>query len=69
MFLAYSSHYSSITLFDGGVRSAFFKKTSTGGFFASHPAEGLPLSGVIIDQVCIIFINKKILKKPRQQAH
>ena len=51
--IAYSNHYSAITMFDGGVRSAFFQNTSTAGIFVSHPTTYLPWSGVVIDQVSI----------------
>ena len=49
--LAYSNHYSAITMFDGGVRSAFFTNTSTAGILTSHPSHSLTLSGAFLDQV------------------
>ncbi|KAJ6222369.1 hypothetical protein RDWZM_000914 [Blomia tropicalis] len=54
--IAYSNHYSAITMFDGGVRSAFFQNTSTAGIFVSHPTTYLPWSGVVIDQILCVGI-------------
>ena len=45
------NHYSAITVFDGGVRSAFFNATSTAGILTSHPGHHLTLTGAIIDQI------------------
>lgn len=48
---AYWNHATALTVFDGGVRSAFFNETSTGGILTTHPTEHLTIAGSLFDQV------------------
>lgn len=55
--IAYANHYSAISMFDGGARSAFFTNTSTAGMLTSHPQEYLTLTNACIDQVWNFYLN------------
>ena len=49
--VAYLNHHQAITVFDGGVRSAFFNQTSTGAILTSHPAAHISIGPVILNEV------------------
>lgn len=54
--IAYTNHYAAITVFDGGVRSAFFNETSTAGILTSHPGEHLTVFGALYDQIISVAL-------------
>lgn len=49
--VVYVLYYDALLQFDGGIRSAFGEKTSTGHIWATFPASHLTISGALLDQI------------------